>query len=405
MTVTEIVGLSWGDEGKGRIVDYISGNYDVICRYGGGANAGHTLVVGDNTYVTRLLPSGIITNGKLCVLGQGMVIDPKTLMHELEVFSDFDIENRILISDRAHIVMPYHKTIDRQTGSKIGTTGNGIGQAYQDKMRRTGIRMGDLVNFDIDDISSMVVKNCHFWLGMYIKSVCDASLSLLEALSTRIKHMIGDASGEINSRIKKGNNILLEGAQGTFLDIDYGTYPYVSSSSNTAAGACLGAGIAPKYLTRVIGISKAYVTRVGNGPFPTEITDNIATLIAKNGKEIGTVTKRPRRIGWLDLDSLNNAIMINGVDKLVITKVDVLSGVCPIYVKANNKLISFDGWDLDVIKDTNITFYKGEKYSSSGNDNNLMKFIRFIEKQTKVPIEMISFGAERGCLLKLLNLP
>ncbi|MCF0247225.1 MAG: adenylosuccinate synthase, partial [Synergistes sp.] len=330
-----VLGVQWGDEGKGRVVDVLAANADVVVRYQGGANAGHTVVVDSEKYVFHLLPSGILYPGKTCIIGNGTVIDPDTLFEEIDGLAARGKSlARLVVSHGAHIVMPYHKIIDnlaeskRSEGTKIGTTGRGIGPCYTDKYERIGIRAEDLVNPDIlrDKLSrALKIKN-DILTKIYGAEALDFDEIYNKAIKwgERIAPLLGDAFLEIDNARLAGRNILFEGAQATLLDIDYGTYPFVTSSSPCAGGACTGAGIGPSRIDRAVGVAKAYCTRVGEGPFPTEEFGEIGETLRKKGFEFGATTGRPRRCGWCDLVAIDYAVKINGLDAIALTKLDVL---------------------------------------------------------------------------------
>ncbi|GAB4197964.1 MAG: adenylosuccinate synthase [Sandaracinaceae bacterium] len=341
MSVTVVVGAQWGDEGKGKVVDLLSEDADVVARYGGGANAGHTLVVGGRKTVIRLVPSGILQTKPFCVLGPGMVIDPAVLRMELDGLAALGIDTsakRVLISEHAHVVMPYHIAIDslrEATTSAIGTTKRGIGPAYEDKVGRRGVRMIDLL--DTDALSARLERALHAWRPTFA-ALGGEPPALGEVLSTYRAHgealraLVGDATGRLQNAVAAGEKVVAEGAQGSLLDIDHGTYPFVTSSTVLASGAASGLGIGPTAIGRVLGITKAYATRVGGGPFPTELHDETGERIRQRGGEFGSVTGRPRRCGWLDLVALRHAVRLNGMSDLVVTKIDVLEGLPSIRV-------------------------------------------------------------------------
>ncbi len=337
MGAVAIIGAQWGDEGKGKVVDLLAEQADVVVRYAGGPNAGHTLVVGDDKLVFRLVPSGVLHAHTQCVLGQGMVINPEVLLEEIDALTGrgLSVEGRLHLSDLAHVILPYHITIDglreaSASGTKIGTTKRGIGPCYEDKAGRRGLRIGDLR--DPAFTKKRVTEAIAAWtptieaLGGEAPDA-DAICEPLNAFAERLTPFMADASALVEKLTDDGKRVMLEGAQGTMLDVDHGTYPYVTSSTATAGGACTGAGIGPTRLSRVIGITKAYCTRVGEGPFPTELDDAAGKHMRDTGGEYGSVTGRPRRTGWLDMALLRYAKRVNGLDGLAVTKLDVLSGL------------------------------------------------------------------------------
>jgi adenylosuccinate synthase len=335
MSCVAVIGAQWGDEGKGKIVDIYTEFADMVVRSAGGPNAGHTLVVGEEKVIVRLLPSGILRDGTRCVLGQGMVIDPAVLLAEVDELLQRGrqgIAERLVVSRRAHLILSYHILVDelREARQGIGTTKKGIGPAYEDKVRRTGIRAGDLRN--LDRLSQKVRIAVEHWapvitaLGGKVPTV-EEVVAPLAPLAARIVPLLGNTSLLANEALRNGARLLLEGAQGTLLDVDHGTYPFVTSSSPVAGGASVGAGIGPNRIQTVIGITKAYTTRVGAGPFPTELDDSDGVHLREAGAEFGSVTGRPRRTGWLDLPALNYAAQVNGIDGLALTKLDVLTGL------------------------------------------------------------------------------
>ncbi|MCS6813944.1 MAG: adenylosuccinate synthase, partial [Cyanobacteria bacterium] len=329
-----VIGAQWGDEGKGKITDLLSRSADVVVRYQGGVNAGHTVVVGDQTFKLHLIPSGILYPGTDCIIGSGTVIDPKALIAELDRLEALNISTaNLMISETAHVTMPYHRMIDqaaeeRRGHYKIGTTGRGIGPTYADKSERTGIRMLDLMNPDslreqllwTIGYKNVILEN------LYKLPPLDPEVVIAEyqSYAERLRPYVVDSSLKIYDAIQRRRNILFEGAQGTLLDLDHGTYPYVTSSNPVAGGACVGAGVGPTMIDRVIGVAKAYTTRVGEGPFPTELHGGIGDLLCDRGAEFGTTTGRKRRCGWFDAVIGRYAVRINGMDCLAITKLDVL---------------------------------------------------------------------------------
>src|SRR5213594_2497033 len=328
-----VVGAQWGDEGKGKVVDYLSGSFDYIARVAGGHNAGHTVIIGKERYVLQLIPCGILRPKQHAVIGTGTVVDPAALVAEIATLSTAGIEvkGRLHVSNRAHLIFPYHRELDRAAESarganKIGTTSRGIGPAYEDKMARRGLRMCDLLDPALfrEKAERVVAEKNRLAKGAYGADI-DFSHEVEETLKLgeKIRGYICDTAGLLNRALDEGKSVLFEGAQGTMLDIDHGTYPFVTSSNATSGGAATGLGVPPTKIKHVLGVSKAYTTRVGSGPFPTEMPDLDAKEVRERGKEFGAVTGRPRRCGWLDLMVLRYAKMINGMDSLVITKLDV----------------------------------------------------------------------------------
>ena len=330
-----IVGAQWGDEGKGKVVDILTEHADMVVRYAGGPNAGHTLVVGNDKIVVRLVPSGILREGKECVLAQGMVVDVSRLvaeMDELKSRGHAHVE-RLRVSDRAHVILPYHILIDglreQKSGGEIGTTKRGVGPCYEDKAARTGITLGMLR--DLRMAEDRIAKAIERWaptiraLGGDVPSAREIATAL-EPLAARVGPRLAETSKLVDDALRAGKRVVFEGAQGTLLDVDHGTYPFVTSSSAAAGGACTGTGIGPTRIQRVVGLVKAYCTRVGGGPFPTELHDAAGDRLRKVGDEFGAVTGRPRRTGWLDLPALRYAARVNGLSSLAVTKLDVLTG-------------------------------------------------------------------------------
>ncbi len=361
MSVNIIVGSQWGDEGKGKIVDLLSRDVDYVARYQGGANAGHTIVFDGKQYILHLIPSGILTPNVKCIIGNGVVIDPVALMEEIKMLEEHNVsvKGRLFISHKAHLIMPYHKMLDqareKSTDSAIGTTGRGIGPSYNDKTRRTGIRIVDLL--DRNTFEMKLRKNLKEENNILLKIYGHEELDVESMVNTyldfdnQIDQYITDTTLLINEEIKAGKNILAEGAQGALLDVDHGTYPFVTSSNPTSGGACTGLGIPPTSISKVIGVVKAYTTRVGNGPFPTELIDATGELLRKTGAEFGATTGRPRRCGWLDLVALKYSVMINGISEIALTKIDVLDEfeeikLCVGY-KSNGKMLK--SFPVDVL--------------------------------------------------------
>ncbi|MBI5470919.1 MAG: adenylosuccinate synthase [Ignavibacteriae bacterium] len=355
MPVQVIVGAQWGDEGKGKVVDMLSERADIVARYQGGANAGHTVCIGEKTYILHLIPSGIFHNHITCVIGNGVVIDPAALMSEIGQLQQagINITGRLLVSHNAHLIMPYHKQLDsirEQSSNKIGTTGRGIGPAYIDKFMRVGIRIVDLLDRDVlaKKLKASIEEKNQIFTKVYgeTKIDVDAIIAEYQEFDKKIDEYITDTSAYLNQALKEGKKIIAEGAQGALLDVDHGTYPYVTSSNPTSGGACTGLGIPPTSVTDVVGIVKAYSTRVGNGPFPTELLDNTGERLRTLGHEFGATTGRPRRCGSFDAVALKYSALINGISRTVITKLDVLDAfdeinVCVGYELNGKRLKSF----------------------------------------------------------------
>lgn len=330
-----VVGAQWGDEGKGKVVDFLAGHFDIVARYNGGNNAGHTIAIGSQRFVLQLVPSGILRPDKVAVIGNGVVVDPVALRNEIETLEQKGISTagRLFVSNRAHLIFPYHRLVETELEnspwrSKIGTTARGIGPAYEDKIGRRGIRAGDITEeAEFRCLLEMAVQEKQALLRAWgSKVLLDAAALAAESLRLCefLKPMLIDASAYLQAEMKAGRSVLFEGAQGTMLDVDHGTYPYVTSSSATAGGACTGLGVPPTRISGVVGVSKAYTTRVGAGPFPTEENGAAGDRIRERGREFGSVTGRSRRCGWLDLPVLRYSAALNGLDSLIITKLDVL---------------------------------------------------------------------------------
>jgi adenylosuccinate synthase len=352
MPVVIVVGAQWGDEGKGKVVDLLTEPAHAVVRWAGGANAGHTLVVDGNKYVTHLVPSGVLRKGVACVLGEGMAIDPSMLLEEIRSFRDrgfLQNDEELVVAERAHVTMPYHRDLDRlreEGPTKIGTTRRGIGPTYESKAARSGIRVGDLlrparlramVERGVAEIAPVLSA-----LGGALPEV-DAIVTAYGALGQALRPFVRDASRFVHEQIRQGRNVLFEGGQGVLLDVDHGTYPYVTSSSTTAGGACAALGLGPRCVDAVVGLAKAYVTRVGLGPFPTELDNEIGERLRRRGAEFGATTGRPRRCGWLDVPALRLAARLSGIDGLAFTKLDVLAGldtvkVCVAYQLGGRRL-------------------------------------------------------------------
>jgi len=416
MPVQIIVGAQWGDEGKGKIVDHLSENVDIVARYQGGANAGHTVIIGSNQYVLHLIPSGIFHPNVICIIGNGVVVDPIALMDEIQQLQklNIDIRGRLLISHNAHLIMPYHKLLDsmREQGSeKIGTTGRGIGPAYNDKFLRTGIRIVDLLDRSVFvkklkrniEEKNQLLKKIYGTNELDVDKIVDE----YEAFDKKIDEYVTDTALYLNTAIANGKRILAEGAQGALLDVDHGTYPFVTSSNPTSGGACTGLGIPPTAITSVLGVVKAYSTRVGNGPFPTELVGEAGKLLREIGGEYGATTGRPRRCGWFDAVSVRYSAMINGIQNIAITKLDVLDvfdqiKICtgyqfddkilktfPTDVRSLESIVpmyeTFEGWKSTT---SNIT-------SFSALPKNAQRYINAIAALTSTRVHLVSVGGRR----------
>lgn len=401
-----VVGIQWGDEGKGKIVDRIAKDYDFVVRYQGGHNAGHTIVHKGVKHSLHLMPSGVLYPQCKNIISNAVVVSVKDLCEEISAFED--LENRLFVSDRAHVILPYHAKKDafKEKSQNIGTTKKGIGPCYEDKMARSGIRMGDL----LDDTILEEKLNAHFKAIEPFKEAYDLGedyeKDLREYFKTYAKKIcpfIKDTTSMLIEANQKGGKILLEGAQGTLLDIDLGTYPFVTSSNTTSASACVSTGLNPKAINEVIGITKAYSTRVGNGPFPSEDTTPMGDHLRTKGAEFGTTTKRPRRCGWLDLVALKYACALNGCTQLALMKLDVLDGidaikVCVAYERKGERLETFPS-DLKDCMPIYQTFKGWEKSVGVRKlddlEPNAREYIRFIEKEVGVKIGLISTSPER----------
>lgn len=424
MSTRVVIGAQWGDEGKGKIVDLLSSESDYVVRFQGGANAGHTLKFDDKKVVLHLIPSGIFNGDADCVIGNGVVIDPVALVEEIKGVQEmgFSLEGRFFISQTAHVILPYHKLLDqlkekRRGGDAIGTTGRGIGPAYVSKVSRIGIRMIDLLNREtLRTKIDQNLKDINFALENLYKepllSTDDLMNELEDAIQT-LEPFICNTTNLMHEGINEGRNILLEGAQGTLLDVDHGTYPYVTSSSPTSGGACIGSGIPPTALDKVMGITKAYCTRVGNGPFPTELLGETGEELRKKGAEFGATTGRPRRCGWLDLVALKYVVQINGMNELTLTKMDVMDGfeeikVCTSY-KINGEETNVFPLSLNEIEKVEpvYTTLPGWKNSIEGiTDWNKLpstaqSYIRFIEEYLGVKFTIVSTGPKRTETIRL----
>ncbi len=426
MAVDVLLGLQWGDEGKGKIVDVLSPEYDLIARFQGGPNAGHTLEFDNQKYVLNTIPSGIFNKKTMNLIGNGVVIDPIILKRELDTLKSNGFDpialKKLVIARKAHLILPTHQLLDAASESKmgdgkIGSTLKGIGPTYMDKTGRNGLRVGDIFLPDFKEKYTRLVNKHKFILSHYgeIPDFSEKEKTFFEAIEFLRTIPQVDSEHFVNNYLKEGKSVLAEGAQGTLLDVDFGSYPFVTSSNTTTAGACTGLGVAPKNIGNVIGIFKAYATRVGGGPFPTELHDETGENLRKIGHEFGATTGRPRRCGWIDIPALKYAIMLNGVTELVMTKADVLSGfkkinVCTHYqyngeiidympydicsVPAKPVLKELDGWNEDLTKIT----------STDQIPAKLKAYMAYLESELDVPIKYLSVGPDRKQTLQLDNL-
>ena len=414
-----VVGTQWGDEGKGKVVDLLTAKVDLVVRFQGGNNAGHTLVVEGNQFIFHIIPSGILYENKKCLIGNGLVVDPEALLEEIQSLNDSGIKTnpeRLSLSEKAHLIMPYHKAIDlareaARDKCKIGTTGRGIGPCYEDKVARTGIRAVDLTEPEtLEEKIRTVLPEKNFYLTKYLNSEPLDIESILEKyllMAKKLEPFITDISLELEEALKAGKSVLFEGAQGTHLDVDHGTYPFVTSSNPVAGSACTGTGIGPNRLNHIAGIVKAYTTRVGAGPFTTELNDETGDYIQKKGKEFGATTGRRRRCGWLDLIIVRDSARLNGLSSLAITKLDVLTGLEKIKVcvgyEIEGKRIGhrpaslkkmtqctpvyeeMPGWQQDISQVRQLAQLPSEA----------RVYLECIEKFTCVPISIVSVGPGR----------
>ena len=424
MSVVVVVGAQWGDEGKGKVVDYLTRKAEVVARYQGGHNAGHTVVIKDEKYILHLVPSGILHKNTLCIIGNGVVVEPAALISEINGLKKrgITVGDNLLISRNAHLIMPYHIALDqaseRAKGKKnIGTTGRGIGPTYVDKMGRSGIRVGDLLTPDafLEKLKVNLVHVNFLLKNLYKAPTFKAENVFKEYMGYAriLSRHIADTDITINNALAKKKNVLLEGAQGTLLDIDHGTYPFVTSSSAIAGGACTGLGIGPTKIDTVLGIVKAYTTRVGSGPFPTELHDKTGELIRKKGGEFGATTGRARRCGWLDTVILKHSCRVNGLSGIVLTKLDILDGmdtlkICTAY-SYRGKILQEMPKELSVIEKC-VPVYeevKGWKESTLGIRDfrrlprKAQTYIRRIEALIGVKVSIVSTGQKRDELILL----
>ncbi len=413
-----VLGAQWGDEGKGKIVDLLSENFPAVARYQGGHNAGHTVFIGERKFVLKLIPSGILRPGVLAVIGNGVVIDPAALLEEISGLEamGIDVKTQLKISNRAHVIFPFHRTIEKISEGRadrvaIGTTSRGIGPCYEDKIARRGIRVADLVDVDFAKLycdlaedKQLIATAFHIAERVDFQEILDRYRQLAE----QIRPMACDTAHLLNEMIRDGKSILFEGAQGTMLDIDFGTYPFVTSSSATAGGACTGTGVPPTKIDGIVGVSKAYITRVGAGPFPSEDLTELGEHIRRAGNEYGSVTGRPRRCGWFDVPLLRYTAEVNGFDSLIITKLDVLDEleeipVCVAY-EVDGKTMTLMPASTRGMEAIQPIFEKlpGWKQSTRGITQwselpaRAREYLKFLEEKTEVEIGSVSNGPERN---------
>jgi len=409
-----VLGAQWGDEGKGKIVDLLTSRFDIVARYQGGHNAGHTVYVNGVKFVLRLIPSGMLHAGIRCVIGNGVVVDPQALFAEVDELTrnGIDVENRLFVSDKAHLILPYHRDLDllseaRRGERKIGTTSRGIGPAYEDKIGRRGVRVADLAN--PIGLEQTVRDNVLARNRLVHDSTMDWQAVLHQVLEAgkRLQPMVRDVSLMLADAMKAGESILFEGAQGTLLDIDHGTYPYVTSSNATIGGVCTGLGVGPKAIGSVLGVVKAYTTRVGEGPLPTELTGEMGNRLRDSGNEYGAVTGRPRRCGWYDAVAVRYGVRINGLDALALTKLDVLDGldhidICTAYRCGSRTFTEFPS-DIAQLASCEPVYESLPGWSSPTKGlrrfadlpENARRYINRLEEVTGVPAAIVSTGSDR----------
>jgi adenylosuccinate synthase len=421
-----VVGTQWGDEGKGKIVDHLTASANLVVRYQGGNNAGHTLVVDGVQHIFHLIPSGILYEGKKCLIGNGVVIDPSVLLEEMARLQKINLDvtpDRLGISEKAHLIMPYHKALDlaRETargGDKIGTTGRGIGPCYEDKAARTGIRFIDLIDDDFEAKVQESLKEKNFLLTRWLGAEPLEAGRIVESyreMADLLRPFITDVSKEIDQAVSENKNILFEGAQGTHLDVDHGTYPYVTSSNPIAGGVCAGAGVGPTRIDHVVGIVKAYTTRVGSGPFITELNDETADYIQTRGREFGATTGRKRRCGWIDMVLLKDSVRLNGLTSLAVTKMDVLTGldwlnICTEY-ECGGRRVSSRPASIERLESCTPIYEKLPGWSEdisrarSMDDlpSNARQYLGTIRDLAGVPLSIVSVGADREATIALKN--
>lgn len=419
MSGVVVIGAQWGDEGKGKITDYLAENAEIVVRYQGGNNAGHTVEAMGKKYKLHLIPSGILNDEALCIIGNGVVIDPAALFEEIQYLRSEGVKvtpKKLVISDRAHLIMPYHKVLDALSekgrgAADIGTTGKGIGPCYTDKHERSGLRVCDLLHPEVFmerlktnlDIKNKIIQKVYDGEALDLDSIYNQYMEYAE----QMKEYITDTSVVLYDLMQSGKRVLFEGAQGTLLDIDYGTYPYVTSSHPISGGVCIGSGIGPNMITNAVGVTKAYTTRVGKGPFPTELFDEMGDHIREKGFEYGTTTGRARRCGWLDLVIVKYAVRMSGLTSLAITKLDTLSGIDKVKVcvgyELNGKVIGHFPASLEDLALCKPVYEEFEGWDSSVENAasfdelhvNAQKYLRRIEEYTGTKISIVSVGPKR----------
>lgn len=417
MSTVVVVGTQWGDEGKGKITDFLAEGADVVARYQGGNNAGHTILIGGKKYKLTMIPSGIFNDNKICVIGNGTVLNPKALCEEIDYIHEHGFSTANLkISDRAHVIMPYHLVLDRleeerKGDGKIGTTGKGIGPCYMDKMARAGIRIIDLLDAEEFETKArrLIEEKNRIIRSVYGGEPLDAEAIIREYLgyAERLRPYVTDTSVVLNDAIDAGKNVLFEGAQGVMLDIDQGTYPFVTSSNPSAGGVCIGSGVGPSKIDQVIGVAKAYTTRVGDGPFPTELHDAVGDMIREKGNEYGTVTGRPRRVGWFDSVVVRHARRVSGITGLSLNSLDVLTGletvkICTAYMYRGERIEHYPA-SLKVLSECEAVYEElpgwSEDISGAKSLDDLpaaaRRYIERVSELTGIPIAIFSVGRNR----------
>lgn len=424
MPSTVVIGAQWGDEGKGKIIDILSRKSDYIVRYQGGNNAGHTVVINDQEFILHLVPSGIFHKGKVCIIGNGVVVNPAALIEEINGLKGRGIEvgSNLLISEGAHLIFPYHWTIDQlrekaKGKSKLGTTKRGIGPCYTDKVARCGIRIADLMDDEIfrkklkDNLKekNRILRQVYGFKGFSFNQIYRQYCEYRE----KIKGYVANTTLIINKALDEKKEVLFEGAQGTLLDVDFGTYPYVTSSSATAGGACIGTGIGPARIGKVVGVVKAYTTRVGEGPFPTEFSDELMNIVRKKGKEFGATTGRPRRCGWFDAVIVKHSVLVNGIKEIVVTKLDVLDNlkkikICTAYEYKGKRYEIFPA-NIEMLFKVRPVYEEHPGWLSDTSaitvfgrlPVNAKNYLRRLSALLRTKISMVSVGSERKQILNL----